>query len=103
MTLSEKQQVFSVCVAKLILFANGAGYKITFGDALAKGGHIAGSYHYKGLAVDLNLFKNGEYLTKTEDHSFLGEYWKSLNPLCTWGGDFKRKDGNHYSFGEGKP
>lgn len=100
MRLSEKQQVFSLCIAKLILFANESGYKITFGDVLARDGHTTGSYHYKGLAADLNLFKKGEYLTKTEDHAFLGECWKSLNPQCTWGGDFKRKDGNHYSFGE---
>ena len=44
--------------------------------------------------------KLGEYLVETEDHRFLGEFWESLDPMCTWGGRFQ--DGNHYSFGEGK-
>jgi len=51
------------------------------------------------LAVDLELFKDGAYLTKTEDHKALGEYWKTLHELCRWGGDFD--DGNHYSLTHG--
>ena len=82
------------------MWAYSKGYEITFGDAWAKSGHIDGSYHYKRLAIDLNLFKDGKYLTTTESHKPLGEFWKSLDPECTWGGDFKRKDGNHYSYGE---
>jgi len=50
----------------------------------------------KRLAIDLNLFKDGEYLTDTEDHRFLGEFWESLGG--TWGGRWD--DGNHYSWGE---
>ena len=59
------------------------------------------------LAIDLDLFKDGEgfemgckvYLTKTEDHRKLGEFWESLHPLCRWGGRFG--DGNHYSLEHG--
>lgn len=101
MTLSEKRKIFSHCFALLILYASEIGYSCTIGDVYAKNGHCKNSYHYKGLAGDLNLFKGNEYLTDTEDHKELGEYWKSLNKLCTWGGDFKRKDGNHYSLCEG--
>lgn len=57
---------------------------------------IVNSVHSVGLAVDLNLFKDGVYLTATEDHAVLGAFWKGLHPLARWGGDFK--DGNHYSF-----
>jgi hypothetical protein len=49
------------------------------------------------LAVDLNLFKNGQFLTDSEAHRPLGDYWKSLHPDCCWGGDFSKPDGNHYS------
>ena len=60
--------------------------------------HMAGSLHYKGLAKDILLFKDGIYLSKTEDHKEFGEYWESLSPDCRWGGRFKgNPDGNHYS------
>ena len=63
-----------------------------------KANGIVGSLHELGLAVDLNLFKDGKFLPNSEDHRPLGEYWKSLSPLCRWGGDFKpNPDGNHYS------
>jgi len=60
--------------------------------------HMKNSLHYEGLAVDIDLFKDGVYLSKTEDHQQFGNFWKKLNPLCRWGGDFKgNPDGNHYS------
>ncbi len=98
MSLRQKQSYFVVMVGKLILFAYENGYELTFGDAYAHDGHIEGSFHYSRLAIDLNLFKNGKYLTKTEDHKKLGEYWKSIGG--SWGGDFPDPDGNHYSLGE---
>lgn len=52
--------------------------------------------HSLQLALDLNAFKEGRYLTKTDDWRELGEYWESLHPLCRWGGRFD--DGNHLSF-----
>ena len=102
MKLSEKRKMFTYFLGKLIEFINTVdGYSCFLGDVMARDGHCNGSFHYQGLAADINLFFNNEYLTKTEDHEFLGIYWKSLHPLCTWGGDFRHKDGNHYSFGEG--
>ena len=100
MTLGQKQRKFTRMVADLIIFAYDQGYELSFGDAarMDNKGHVKDSFHYKRLAVDLNLFKDGEYLTTTEAHAPLGEYWKSLGG--TWGGDFERKDGNHYSYGE---
>lgn len=98
MGLRSKQSKFARMVALLILYAYELGYEVTFGDAYAKTGHSANSFHYKRLAIDLNLFKGWKYLTKTEDHRPLGEFWKGLGG--TWGGDFTHKDGNHYSLGE---
>lgn len=59
--------------------------------------HMPNSCHYYKLAADLNLFKDGRYLTKTEDHKPFGEYWESLGGA--WGGHFG--DANHYSLEHG--
>lgn len=98
MTLRQKQSKFASMVALLILFAYEQGYEITLGDAWARDGHKKGSFHYKRLAIDLNLFKNGKYLSSTKAHMELGEFWESIQG--TWGGRFKNPDGNHYSYTE---
>jgi hypothetical protein len=108
MTLGEKQKLFALNIGKLIIWAYGEGFELTFGEAFrtpeqaalnAKSGKgISNSLHTQRLAVDLNLFKAGQFLDKSEDHFPLGNYWKSLHPLNRWGGDFQsRPDGNHYS------
>jgi hypothetical protein len=104
MSLGVKQRKFTLMVAALIQKAAELGYETTFGDAyrdprvhgeqgVKKSYSEARSAHKHRLAVDLNLFKNGVYLTKTEDHKQLGEFWESIGG--TWGGRFN--DGNHYS------
>lgn len=100
MSLRKKQSKFAKKIALLILFAYEQGYEITFGDAYAKTGHRPSSFHSKRLAIDLNLFKNGKYLTKTSDHLSIGLFWESLGG--TWGGRFRAQDGNHYSWGESR-
>lgn len=104
MTLAEKQKAIVKMLAKLIIYATEHGYELTLGDAFRDprvfgpmGGQMGygakNSNHKQRLAIDLNLFKNGQYLTKTDDHRPLGEYWESLGGC--WGGRFD--DGNHYS------
>ena len=82
-------------IARLITFMVGQGYQPMIGKDGLK--HMKNSLHYEGLATDIDLYKDGVYLTKSEDHAIFGAYWKSLDPDCCWGGDFKDKDGNHYS------
>ena len=79
-------------LGKLILKAYDLGYEITMGDVWAHDGHKENSKHYQRLAADLNLFRDGVYLTNSEDHRPLGEYWQELGG--TWGGNWA--DGNHY-------
>jgi len=98
LSLRQKQSKFAHMVALLILHAEQLGYEVTLGDAWAETGHKTNSFHYSRLAIDLNLFKDGKYLTSTMSHQPLGLYWKSLDPHCSWGGDWN--DGNHYSYGE---
>ena len=106
MRLGDKQRLFSRLIANLLEFAHSRGYEVTFGDfyrAQRVHGEIgekvgyghSKSAHKNRLASDLNLFLEGEYLTRTKDHEPLGIYWESLHPDCRWGGRFK--DGNHYS------
>ncbi|MBV6340439.1 M15 family metallopeptidase [Candidatus Magnetobacterium casense] len=108
MTLGDKQREFTPMVAKLITFAYAKGYKLTFGEAFRtdeqqalhlKSGKskVKRSQHQDRLAVDFNLFKEGVYLTASEDYAELGMYWKSLHPDNRWGGDFAGfHDGNHF-------
>jgi hypothetical protein len=94
-TLRQKQSRFVRMVGLLIDYAYLQGFELTFGDAYALTGHKENSLHGKRLAIDLNLFRNGEYLTTTEAHLPLGELWERLGG--TWGGRFSNPDGNHYS------
>ncbi|HFJ4332287.1 M15 family metallopeptidase [Serratia liquefaciens] len=106
MTLSEKQQLFTKLIAQLILWADEKGYRLTFGEAYRtpeqaalnakKGSGISNSLHTKRLAVDLNLFINGQYQTNSTAYLPLGEFWESIGG--SWGGRFRdRPDGNHFS------
>ncbi len=108
LTLGQKQRKQVQMASRLIDFAYVQGYELTFGDAyrdprvhgavgVKQGYSSANSLHKERLAIDLNLFRDGKYLTSTEDHRPLGEYWESLGG--TWGGRFG--DGNHYSITHG--
>jgi hypothetical protein len=100
--LQKIQDRFTGAVALLILFAHEKGYTLSFGDAWARDGHKTKSLHYTRQAIDLNLFKDGKYLPRTEDHARLGAFWEGLHPNCRWGGHFKKPDGNHYEMIEEK-
>ena len=109
MTLRQKQSLFVRLVAKLIDHAYALGYELTFGEAwrtpeqaarnAAAGTGIRNSLHVDRLAIDLNLFRDGDYLATTEAHRPLGEWWEQQHPLARWGGRFG--DGNHYSLAHG--
>jgi hypothetical protein len=91
--LREKQSKFVQMVSRLIEYAYSLpGVELTFGDAMATTGHMKGSLHYIRLAIDLNLFVNGEYRTDTESYEPLGKFWESIGG--SWGGRFG--DGNHF-------
>ena len=107
MSLSQKQSEFALDIAFLIQYIDHSGYSCTFGDSyrdprchgkigvkMAYGS--SESLHKQRLAVDLNLFMDGQYLRHTEAHRQFGEFWKGLHPDNRWGGDFSNPDGNHY-------
>lgn len=107
MMLGSKQRLFVKLVGSLIGWAYSNGYELTFGETVRSveeakknaedGKGITNSLHVIKLAVDLNLFKDGVYQTSWEAYTPLGTYWKTLDPLCRWGGDFKSRDADHFS------
>ena len=107
MTLLEQQQCFTRNVGLLIGFAYAYGYALTFGEAYrtpeqaalnAKSGKgIANSLHCDRLAVDLNLFKDGQLLCGAYGYSALAQYWLTLHSGNRWGGNFTTCDYGHYS------
>lgn len=104
LTLGQKQRVFTRMVGHLIAFAYAQGYELTVGDAYRdprvhgnvgqkKSYSSANSLHKERLAIDFNLFKDGVYLTRSEDYKVLADYWESIGG--TSGIHFN--DGNHFS------
>lgn len=105
MTLSDEQWQFLQMVSRLVMMVGyQPGWKLTGGELwrppemveiYAKDGRGSkDSKHPDRLAIDLNLFIDGVYQTNTEAYKPLGEFWESIGG--TWGGRFKRKDGNHF-------
>ncbi len=98
MTLGQKQELFTRCLVLLLKRMIDQGYqpRLKFVSRCEECpiGHDR-SLHKSSLAGDIDLFKDGEYLTATEDHREFGEFWEGLHELATWGGHFD--DGNHYS------
>jgi hypothetical protein len=110
-SLQESQQKFAQDVVLLLTHMLHQGYKFTFGETMRtkeqaelyakQGKGIKNSLHCKRLAIDINLFNpQGEFLSKSEDHTLFGEYWESLSPVNRWCGKFTRPDGDHYERNE---
>ena len=105
--MSALQEKFAQLAAKLIQQADALGYGVTLGEAWRtpqqaqwNADHNTGvvhSLHIERLAIDLNLFKNGNYLTTPDAYTQLGEWWEQQDPNCRWGGRFKNVDLDHYS------
>ena len=104
-------------MAQFVIWLFEQGYEATDGDAYdtdGDGGHMKGSTHQDRMANDKNIFYQGKYLDGKDikpggkgewqaDHwAIIGSKWKSMSPICAWGGDFGattgRTDYNHFSF-----
>ena len=112
MTLGQRQELFMRLLPRLIDHAHALGFDLRGGD-LFRDARLHGAYgvqleaageftpyssansnHKNKCAIDLNLFKDGVYLTTTKDHQELGEFWDALDPHTRWGGAYD--DANHY-------
>jgi len=107
MKLSEKQAEFSFMVGRFLcsigVLSAVMKMTVTLGEVYrteyqqrhnvetGKSKTLEGKHRQK-LAIDLNLFINGKYVTDPEKYRPLGLFWESLGGR--WGGRFgvKRKD-----------
>lgn len=103
MSLGSKQKVFTKNVVKLIDFAHSLGFDITLGEATRRQmvqdhylktgkSTVKYSQHQKKLAIDLNFFYSGKYITGDNAKGILqvvGDYWESLHDDNVWGGNWK--------------
>lgn len=112
--LSPKQRIFTHRVYLLLDWLYSHGYEVTLGECFRpaetaklyadEGSGIANSLHCLRLAIDLNLFLNGKYLTDTKQYEPAGLFWESLSTpeaQCAWGGRFEQPDGDHFSLAQG--
>lgn len=100
MSLRDEQVFFVNNIMQLISHAQELEFEVTFGEAYRTPEQqeiyfrtgktkTMDSYHLKRLAIDLNFFKDGKYLTAKEDLQELGDYWEGLSESNSWGGNWK--------------
>lgn len=107
MTLSEQRRLFAKNLGELLdfIYARGDACEIEevkrsraqADQNAATGAGIPNSLHLIGLAVDLSLFVGGEFTTEIEAYRPIADYWKSLDASNCWGGDFLKRDVDHFS------
>lgn len=92
--LQDKQFLFGRILPNLLDAILDAGYTYTLGCTRCAlvGHHREGSCHYIGLAIDINLFKDGVWLKDGADHEQFHAVWEQLGGAKAIPGDL-----NHYS------
>jgi hypothetical protein len=109
MKLGQKQERFSRDVSLLLAFIYvKTDFEIRFGEAqrhaliqkhyLDTGrSKTMKSRHLDKLAVDLFFSRNGEMIWGKDELQLIGDYWESLSPENSWGGNWKSfKDTPHF-------
>jgi len=104
MTLGQNQEAFSRYLVRLLQKAFELGYEVRIGEVqrpvemqeiYVKSGRskTMNSMHLKKCAADLHFMKEGILCYPRE----LGDYWESLDPKNSWGGNWKSfKDQPHF-------
>lgn len=95
-SLREMRCDFSLSLAKLIIYANECGYEVAIDSVKVCRTcktHAEFSLHKEGLAADLNLYKDGVWLSDGSGHDILHLFWDNLG-----GSKVIKGDSNHYSY-----
>ncbi|WP_456403229.1 hypothetical protein [Hydrogenimonas sp.] len=125
MASSNEQWEFLKDIAKLIVWADENGYKMTAGEGYRTQDQqnlyyygletrvnngdvflvntkpkskVPVSRHQDRMAHDFNISVNGELTYDADRLRPIGEYWKSLHPKNVWGGDWGW-DAGHFERG----
>lgn len=105
MSLRAEQSKFASDIRRLLTYAEAKGYEYTFGEferplemqqlhVAAGRSKTMNSLHIRRLAADIFFFRNGEL---TWDIKELGDFWESLDPRNSWGGNWRTfKDAPHF-------
>lgn len=108
MSLVIEQDAFLQDVAKLIVFCKDNGWVVTGGELFRtpeqqaihiKAGRskTMSSNHMRRCAIDLNFFKDGELTYDKVALQPVGDFWESLHPKNSWGGNWNSfKDIPHF-------
>lgn len=100
MTLSDQQHLFATQLTMLFRWLTDKGYKYTLGEAhrpqemqylYLKEGKTKVDYslHQDRLAIDLNIFIDGELTYDRDKLKPIGDYWESLSDRNRWGGSWR--------------
>lgn len=100
MTLGQNQEAFSRDFEKLLVYLHTNGYSVRIGEAertqaqqeiyIRQGkSKTNNSMHLKRCAVDLHIFKSGQWLQSKTELQSIGDYWEALSKENRWGGNFK--------------
>ncbi|AQW85547.1 putative D-alanyl-D-alanine carboxypeptidase VanY [Campylobacter pinnipediorum subsp. caledonicus] len=100
MSLGKEQELFMKDVEKLLHYIHTNGYSVRGGELLRtkeqqeiylKTGKSKtnNSNHLIKCAIDLFIFKEGNWLTNKDDLKEIGAFWESLTPINKWGGNYK--------------
>ena len=104
MSLGQEQEAFSRDLCSLLTYAHEKGYGVRIGEVertveqqkiYIKQGRskTMNSNHLRKCAADLHFTLAGSLCYPQE----LGEYWESLSPKNSWGGNWKSfKDKPHF-------
>ena len=107
MGMVSEQNKFLADVARLITESHRLGIVITGGELwrteeqqriYVETGRskTINSGHRNRLAIDLNFFIDGVLTYEKAAIQPLGDYWESLDPRNTWGGNWKFRDVPHF-------
>ena len=108
MSMVDEQAAFLLDVVKLISKATEWGWTVTGGELYrtveqqqiyVKTGRskTMNSNHLKRCAIDLNFFRDGQLVYDKAQLQPLGDYWESLHPKNSWGGNWSSfKDVPHF-------
>lgn len=107
MKLGDYQEIFSLNVARLLLYAEGLGLRPRLRECqrtieqqqlyIEQGrSWTKNSAHLDSLAIDIYFTKDSKLVESKEELQPIGNYWESLYDKNQWGGNWQKVDCPHF-------